>query len=148
MVAGLVASRIFHEGASLADFKLEIVALVVLGMLLVLGPLTVFAPQILAAKRRGLREYGAFAADYTRDFHRRWLLSADHDGEPLLGTGDIQSLADLGNSFAVIKEMNAVPFSRDMFLQLIWATLVPFVPLVFTMIPLEELLDRIIGAAL
>jgi hypothetical protein len=148
MVAGLVASRIFHEGASLANFKLEIVALVALGMLLVLGPLTVFAPQILAAKRRGLREYGAFAADYTRDFHRRWLLSADHDGEPLLGTGDIQSLADLGNSFAVIKEINAVPFSRDMFLQLIWATLVPFAPLVFTMIPLEELLDRIIGAAL
>jgi hypothetical protein len=42
----------------------------------------------------------------------------------------------------------AVPFSRDMFLQLIWAILVPFAPLVFTMIPLEELLDRIIGAAL
>ncbi|MEO0018246.1 MAG: hypothetical protein RLZZ522_1529, partial [Verrucomicrobiota bacterium] len=72
----------------------------------------------------------------------------DHDGEPLLGTGDIQSLADLGNSFAVIKEIRAVPFSRDMFLQLVWATLVPFLPLVFTMIPLEELLDRLIGAAL
>jgi len=148
MMAGLVASRIFHNGASLADFKLEIVALVVLGMVLVLGPLTVFAPQILAAKRRGLREYGAFAAEYTREFHRRWLGSADHDGEPLLGTGDIQSLADLGNAFAVIKEIKAVPFSRDMFLQLVWATLVPFVPLVFTMIPLEELLDRIIGIAL
>ena len=148
MVAGLVASRIFHQGASLADFKVEIVALVLLGVVLVLGPLTVFAPQILAAKRRGLREYGAFAANYTRDFHRRWLLSADHDDEPLLGTGDIQSLADLGNSFAVIKEINAVPFSRDMFLQLIWATLVPFAPLVFTMIPLEDLLDRLIGAAL
>ena len=66
---------------------------------------------------------------------------------PLLGTGDIQSLADLGNSYAVVKEMQAVPFSRDMLLQLIWATLVPFVPLLFTMIPFNELLDRIIGAA-
>ena len=146
MVAGLVASRIFYEGASLADFKLEIVFLVAFGMVLVLGPLTVFAPQILAAKRHGKREYGAFAADYVREFDRRWLRCADHDGEPLLGTGDIQSLADLDNAFAVIKEMKAVPFSRDMLLQLVWATLVPFVPLVFTMIPLEELLDRIIGA--
>ena len=99
MVAGLVASRIFHEGASLADFKLEIVLLVAIGMVLVLGPLTVFAPQILAAKRQGLREYGAFAADYMRDFDRRWLRSADHDEESLLGSGDIQSLADLGNAF-------------------------------------------------
>jgi hypothetical protein len=40
-----------------------------------------------------------------------------------------------------------VPFSRDVVVQLLWATLVPFVPLVFTMIPLEELLERIIGAA-
>jgi hypothetical protein len=147
MVAGLVASRIFHQRASLADFQFEIMILVAFGMVLVLGPLTVFAPQILAAKRGGLREYGAFVAEYTREFDRRWLRSADHDKQSLLGTGDIQSLADIGNAFAVIKEMKAVPFSRDMFLQLLWATLMPFVPLVFTMIPLNELLKRIVGAA-
>ena len=146
MVAGLFASRIFHEGAKLTDFKLEVVLLVAIGMVLVLGPLSVFAPQILAAKRQGLREYGAFAAGYMRDFDRRWLRSADHDGEQLLGSGDIQSLADLGNSFLVIKEMKAVPFGRDTFLELVWATLLPIAPLVLTLIPLDELLDRIIGA--
>ena len=65
---------------------------------------------------------------------------------PLLGAGDIQSLADLANAFSVIKEIKAVPFSRDTFVQLVWATLLPFVPLVFTMIPLDELLDRLVGA--
>jgi len=144
MSAGLVASRIFHEGASLADFKLEIVSLILLGMLLVLGPLTVFAPRILLAKRRGEREYGAFAADYTREFDRRWLRCADHDQTPLLGAADIQSLADLDSAFSVIKDIRAVPFNRDLLLQLLWATLAPFAPLVFTMIPLEELLDRMI----
>lgn len=144
MYAGLVASKIFQEGAVLSAFKLEMVLLVAMSMALVLGPLTVFTPQILAAKRRGLREYGAFAANYSRQFDRRWLRSAEHDGEELLGTGDIQSLADLGNAFTVIKEMKSVPFGRDTFLQLAGATLAPFVPLVFTIIPFEELLDRII----
>ena len=144
MSAGMVASRIFHEGASLADFKLEILSLVLFGMVLVLGPLTVFAPQILSAKRRGKREYGAFAADYTREFDRRWLRSADHDETPLLGASDIQSLADLDAAYSVIKDIKAVPFSRDLLIQMVWATLVPFAPLVFTMIPLEELLDRMI----
>jgi len=144
--AGLVANRSFHQRASLANFKLEIVLLVAISMLLVLGPISVFAPQILAAKRKGLREYGAFAAEYTRDFDRRWLRSEDHDGEQALGSGDIQSLADLGNAYLVIKEMKAVPFSRDMFVQLVLATVVPFAPLLLTMFPLEELLDRIIGA--
>jgi hypothetical protein len=40
--------------------------------------------------------------------------------------------------------MKALPFSRDMLVQLLWATLAPFVPLVFTMIPFETLLDHIL----
>ncbi|MCU0751455.1 MAG: hypothetical protein MUF86_04045 [Akkermansiaceae bacterium] len=146
MVAGMIASRIFHEGASLAGFKLEILSLVIFCMFLVLAPLTVFVPQILLAKRRGKREYGIFAAEYTREFDRRWLRNADHDETPLLGTGDIQSLADLDNAYAVITGIRAVPFNRDLLLQLVWATLAPFAPLVLTMIPLEELLDRMIKA--
>jgi len=145
-VAGNLANRIFHEGASLASFKLDIVLLVLLGMLLVLAPLLVFAPVILAAKRQGLRDYGNFATEYTRDFDRRWLRSRDRDGEPLLGTGDIQSLADLANAYAIVRGMRPVIFTRDLFVQLCVAILLPFVPLVFTMIPLEQLLDRIIGA--
>ena len=143
IVAGLVASRIFFQGASLADFKLEIISLIAFGMVLVIGPMTVFTPQILAAKRRGKREYGALAAEYTRNFDRRWIRKAGHEGESLLGTSDIQSLADLDNSYAIIHEMRAVPVSRDLLIQLVWATLVPFAPLVLTMIPLEELLDQI-----
>lgn len=145
-MAGFIANRIFHKGASLAQFKLEIVLLVAFLMLLVLGPLCVFAPQILAAKRKGLREYGSFTAEYMREFDRRWLRTADRDGATMLGAADIQSLADLGNAFGVIREMKAVPFGRDTFVQLTVATVVPFVPLLFTMFPLEEMLNRIIGA--
>jgi hypothetical protein len=144
LVAGLVADRIFFEGASLPNFKLEIVSLVAIGMVLVFGPLTVFAPHIMAAKRKAKRVYGKFAAEYMRSFDRRWIQEPDHDNEPLLGSADIQSLADLDNSYAIIKETKPVPFSRDMVMQLVWATLIPFFPLVFTMIPFEELLDRLL----
>ncbi|MNG89430.1 hypothetical protein D3C79_482970 [compost metagenome] len=115
------------------------------GLMLVLGPLGVFAPHILAAKRQGLREYGALAAEYSRGFERRWLRTDDRDGEPLLGAADIQSLADLGNAYTVIKEVRPLPFSRDMFLQLVLATVVPFMPLLLTLFPFEVLLDRLIG---
>jgi len=145
-VAGLLANSIFYKGASLTDFKLEIIVLVVYLMLMVLGPLCVFAPKILAAKRKGLREYGQFTAEYMREFDRRWLRSTDRDGEALLGAADIQSLADIGNAFGVIKEIKALPFGRDTFVQLLAAVLIPFAPLLLTMMPLEALLDRLIGA--
>jgi len=46
----------------------------------------------------------------------------------------------------VIKEIKALPFGRDTFVQLVAATLIPFAPLLLTMMPLEALLDRLIGA--
>lgn len=144
-LAGYVANRILHDGAVLTAYKPEIALLVAGGLILVLAPLTVFAIQIMRAKRRGLREYGVLAAEYTRDFERRWLRTPDRDGEPLLGSGDIQSLADLGNAYAVVKEIRPLPFSRDTFMQLIMATLLPFVPLLFTLFPFEVMLDRVIG---
>jgi len=75
-----------------------------------------------------------------------WLRSPDRDGETLLGSGDIQSLADLGNAFGVIKEMQAFPIGRDTFLRLLAAALVPFAPLLLILMPIEVLLDRVIGA--
>jgi hypothetical protein len=146
LVAGLVASRIFFEGASLPDFKLEIMSLVAIGMMLVFGPLTVFAPRVMAEKRSAKRRYGKFAAEYMRGFDRRWLHEPPRAIEEILGSPDIQSLADLDNAYSIIKDIKPVPFSRDTILQLVWATLAPFTPLVFTMIPFDELLNRLIKA--
>ena len=144
-VAGLCASRIFHEGAKLVDFKIEIGAVVGVGILMVLGPLLVFAPQIMTTKRRGLAEYGAFAAEFTRTFGNKWL---HRGGGEVLGNHDIESLADLSNAYTIIREIKAVPFNKDTLIQLAVATAAPFVPLVFTMIPAEELFKRILKAVI
>ncbi|RWS48089.1 hypothetical protein CKA56_15930, partial [Arcobacter venerupis] len=143
--AGYISNRILHDGAVLTDYKPEIALLVAVGLVLVLAPLTVFAVKIMRAKRAGLREYGALAAEYTSGFERRWLHTVDRDGETLLGSADIQSLADLGNAYAVIKEIRPLPFSRDTIMQLVMATLIPFTPLLFTLFSFEVILDRFIG---
>ena len=107
----------------------------------VLGPMLVFLPQLAAARRKGLREYGILAQRYAREFDHKWLRGGAPADEPLLGSGDIQSLADLGNSYAVVKEMRLAPFNMQTVLQLAVITLLPLAPLLLTMIPLEELLD-------
>ena len=62
-----------------------------------------------------------------------------------MGSGDIQSLADLGNSLEVVRDMRMAPVTRDTILRLAAAALAPLVPLVLTMMPLEELLKRLFG---
>ena len=101
----------------------------------------------MRAKRTGLREYGLLASRYVKTFDQKWVRGSATAEEPLLGSGDIQSLADLGNSFQVISNIRPFPFGRDTVIQLVVFTLLPVAPLVLTMIPLEELIKRLLGAA-
>jgi hypothetical protein len=145
LLAGLIANRIFYLGAALPEFKIEIAVVTVFLLCVVLGPLLVFAPQLAQAKRTGNREYGTLAERYVREFDAKWLRGGAPADEPLVGSGDIQSLADLGNSFEVVRTMQIAPITRDALLRLVAATLMPIVPLLLTMMPLEELLKRLFG---
>jgi hypothetical protein len=148
LLASLIANRIFYTGARLLDFKVEIAVVLVFMLTLALGPLLVFSPQLAQAKRTGLREYGNLVERYVREFDVKWLRGGAPAGEALVGSADIQSLADLGNSFEVVQSMRFIPVTKEMILQLAVATLAPIVPLALTMMPLEELLKRLLGILL
>lgn len=147
LLSGTIANHLVFGGATLPRFKVEIIAVVAMLLCAVLGPLLVFARVLGPAKRTGLREYGALAQEYVRAFDRKWLRGGAAPGEELLGSGDVQSLADLGNSFAVVRGMKLAPFSKETVLQLAVLTLLPLLPLTLTMISLEQLLDRLLKIA-
>jgi hypothetical protein len=144
LLAGLIANRIFFMGAALPQFKVEIAGIVGVMVFVILGPLLVFAPQLEAAKRAGLREYGALAQRYVREFDHKWLRGGAPEAEQLVGSADIQSLADLGNSFEVVKGMRLAPFNLRTVTQLAVTTLLPVLPLTLTMISLEQLLEQML----
>ena len=145
LLAGTLANRIFYVGAGLLEYKVEIAVIVVLMLAVILGPLLVFTPQLAQAKRAGLREYGTLAERYVREFDAKWLRGGAPADEAFVGSGDIQSLADLGNSFEVVRTMRLAPVTKQMIVQLVAATLAPIAPLALTMMPMEELLKRLLG---
>jgi hypothetical protein len=145
MVAAQLANRILLLGARLTDFKIEIAVMVVFLLCVVFGPLLVFAPQLSQAKRKGSREYGTLAERYVREFDVKWLRGGAPADEQLVGSADVQSLADLSNSYEVIRSMRVVPITRDALLQLGAAVLAPMVPLALTMMSLEDLATKLFG---
>ncbi len=148
LLAGPLANRIFYLGAELLAFKAEIGVTLAFVLAIVILPLLVFVPQLAQAKRTGLREYGTLGERYVREFDAKWLRGGAPDGEAFVGSADIQSLADLGNSYEVVRTMRPVPVTKEMVMQLAVATLAPIVPLALTMMPLEELLKKLIGILL
>jgi len=148
MLAAQIANRIFFAGAALQNFKEEVFVMLVFLLFVVFGPLTVFSPQLSRAKRRGLLEYGGLAERYVRDFDGKWLRGGAPSSEPLMGSADIQSLADMGNSFSVVRSMRLAPIGRDAVLELAACVLVPLAPLLLTVMPVEELLKKLVGLVL
>jgi hypothetical protein len=144
LLAGVMANRILYGGAHLTQFKVDIFGVVLVSLIFVLAPLLVFSPQLERAKRKGRSEYGVFAQDYVRTFDQKWLRGAKPAEESLMGSIDIQSLADVGNSYALVNEMRWVPFNMKHVVQLAMVTVAPTLPLTLTMIPLDEFLTRLV----
>jgi hypothetical protein len=144
LLAGYIADRILHGDSKLVDFRGEIAALAGFLLLVALGPLCVFAPRLSQARIAGLRRYGRLASAYVLDFDRKWIDQRPLDGEALLGTADIQSLADLGNSFEIVRSVSVFPFGRRTLLQLALIIALPILPLTLTMFPLDEILRRLL----
>ena len=139
MLAGLVASRVLYRGESLLTFKLQIGGFIAFFVFAILGPLAMFTPSMARAKRKGLSEYGLLAERYVESFQEKWIVREPDPSEELLGSGDIQSLADLGNSYAVVREMRTIPFGLEDITRLAAATAAPFIPLMLTIFSPEEL---------
>ena len=143
LLSGVIASRVLFEGETLPSFKITAGVFLGFFVLAILGPLAMFSPQLARAKRRGLARYGNLANKYVTEFDQKWL-DSDKNDEPILRTADIQSLADLGNSYAGVREMKIVPFGLRDITRLVAATAAPLLPLLLMIMPLEELVMRII----
>jgi hypothetical protein len=134
------AEQILYAGLPPAAVAVPATAVVIGGTLLLIAPLVFFSRKLIEAKQRALLEYGTLAATYTRAFAGKWLPTDPPPDEPILGTPDLQSLADLGTSFGMIRDMTIIPIARFQILLIAGAAALPFTPLVLLAFPLDQLI--------
>jgi hypothetical protein len=119
-----------------------IAIILVVDAALFLGPLLIFSRKLWKCQVKGLTDYGTFAERYVNAFDRKWLGEDAAPGEPVLGTADIQSLADLNNSVGIVRDMRLVPVSPSMLMYLAVAALLPMLPLLLLKYPIADLLAK------
>lgn len=128
-----------YGGGTLEGLRNVLIAFLVLSLLLTLGPLLVFVRTLAFTKWRGLQEYATLGSEYTRRFDRKWVRGNPPNDE-ILGSGDIQSLADLGNSYAAIRNMKLIPATAGNAITLALAAALPLLPVVAVIVPIEKIL--------
>jgi hypothetical protein len=144
VLSGIFCAEVIFEKVPIETLKIPIISMVVLIVILFEGPLLFFAPRLRKIKRKGLLDYGALATEYTRQFHDKWVNGNRPQDEPLVGSSDIQSLADLGNSFEIVHRMRIVPFDGRATIMLVLAFLIPMLPLLMTVMPMDEIVKTLL----
>jgi hypothetical protein len=144
--AGVWADQVLRTGVNVMDLKGYAIAFVIAWLVVALGPLFLVAGHLWRCRYQGLYDYSALASDYTRLFQERWI--AQRPLDDLLGSADIQSLADLANSYNVVDKMRFWPFGLRTVITVALAAVLPMLPLALLEGSLPELLIKLAGAML
>ena len=136
---------VVHE-ADIKTFQVQYNALLVIIELIFLGPLLLFVPILIRTRLAWLRDYSLLVARYNRAFDAKWIRGKSAADDALLGSPDIQSLADLGSSFEYVRGTKAVPLSRMVVTQFAIVTSLPCLPLILLVMPIGKILDLLTKA--
>jgi hypothetical protein len=126
----------------LRSYRAPAAAFVILCGVALMGPALSFVGLLVNARRRAIFEYGRLGQSYVSQFDQKWV-HGKSQSEPLLGTPDIQSLADIANSMKVVREISIIPFERRHLILFAASIALPVIPPLLMMMPLTEIISRV-----
>ena len=141
-MAAVIFTRIRFAGDKLPGFTLEIAGVLLFFVIAGVLPLTFFSVQLERAARIARIEFGVLSSRYVNDFRGKWVQGGVRPG--LLGTPDIQSLSDLANSYNVVSGISLLPVTHRTLVRLTILIASPLLPLLLTVIPLSEIIKKLI----
>jgi hypothetical protein len=136
MVSASWLERISAGRDTLQSLMPQFFTFFVVAIVVACGPMVLFSRQLYRARHRDAAAFHAMAREYVDAFRAKWL--GPHDGDALLGTSDLQSLADLANSYRNSDETRLYPFGVRTIVSLWAGAVIPLVPLLLATAPIID----------
>jgi hypothetical protein len=140
IAAGTVTESVLVDGVPLGAFRMTVITQVVFVIALFAGPSLFWRRPLIRLKSAGTLAYGRLAARMGRTFERRWLAANREVDAKALEAGDFSATTDLYSIVANVGNINLRVLDGQLLAVLAVATLLPYVPVVLAVMPLEEVL--------
>lgn len=150
VVSATVLKQVVFGGVSLMAFKFALLGMILFLLAAFAAPLALLSPKLVQLKRRGFKHvYGTLVSHHNLAFEARWIAQSDPEqAEEPLGSPDMSSLADLAAGYELVKKMRAVPLTKESFMPVLLAALIPMLVVAATQAPLAKILSEIKGLLL
>jgi hypothetical protein len=140
----LIAVAVRFQGLQLASFKLVAAAFVLLSLIILLGPLVVFARQAWLAKERAENEFSAWAALAARHMSAQLVESRRGHLPGQLSTAEISSMTDASALFDRMLATWPIPIdTRQVTIVVLVASVSTLLPLL-ALLPLADIMQRLL----
>jgi hypothetical protein len=139
LLAGSIATRVVDEGRGVLSFKMVAVGFVVFFVLIILGPLVMFTPQLASIRRKAIAEYGLLATRFVFCFENKWIRFCDLETSELPDAEDIRVMTDMDAICSNVRLMRLVPFGTDDIARLAVTAAAPLLPLLLMIYPASEI---------
>ena len=144
MMSSTLARDIIHEGRTLSDSQWEVIGYVLICFVIITGPLCTFFGQLFRAKRQGILNYGTLGYQSSDAFHKKWIKkTGEGKGGGLITAVDPSAVADYTAVYETVSNMRLIPLNRQNLIWLVLILVAPFIPLVFTQVPIKDALQRL-----
>ena len=143
-LAGSVASGLLYGAQAELPFRNVVVIALAVVLVLCAAPLLAFFRPLVRARATGIFEYGQLAAALGRRFEEKWIESRNRIDPSALDANDFSATTDLYSVTANVRAMRLLPVDLRGLVPLVVATLLPFVPVLFMMMPVEQVIQAVI----
>jgi hypothetical protein len=143
--SSIAAREVLFDKVPIQSYKIPVAALVITLVLIFLGPLLMFAPILLRTRRKSLHEYSTLACKLGRLYDQKWV-KGNPLGESFLSTPDNTSLANYSHDYELVDRMRVFPFEPRTAVALAIAGLIPMVPLLAAVMPINEIFKLLLKA--
>ncbi len=146
--SAVLASRwghdVLYHQVPVASLRLPMVLFVALVLVLFLAPLLVFAPTLLALKRRSLLAYGALVGRHGRLVERRWVRGETVADDGLLNAPELGPVADTLTLYDAIQKLRMAPIGKQSIVTVAGAAVIPMLPVIAIEVPIKDQLLNVI----
>lgn len=140
-----VANKVIYSGVPLEDYRFSLLVIPAV-VFIYLSPLLYFSRKLSKLKLEGIMIYSTLIHKYSNLFEDKWIRGNNiKDDESILGSGDVQSLADMGAAYEVVEKIRVFPITLNIFLFMLIMIALPFIPLLFLKFNIVEILEGLAG---
>lgn len=144
VLAGQFGNEIAHFGAKIGVLKAPMTAFIIISVVIIVLPLTLFSLKLFEVRRDGLVRYSLVARGITSAFDIKYARRGGAPSESMMGTQDPSSLIDYISTYDAIRQTQVILISKRAIIYIATFAAAPFAPVWFFATPVDRVIAEIL----